>query len=59
MLGIIRKPFKAVLYTAIPIAGPLKAVTMGTRAASQRSKKELKEMQKQTEILERMERKGL
>jgi hypothetical protein len=54
--GILRKATKAVVYTAIPVAGPLKAATLGTRAGSQRSKKSLKEMQKQTELLERMER---
>ena len=47
--GLIRKATKAVVYTAIPVSGPLKAATMGTRKGNLNRK----EMRKQTELLER------
>lgn len=56
--GVIRKATKVVVYTAVPIAGPLKAATVGTRASKVRSKKGLAEMEKQTKLLEELARKG-
>jgi ABC-type iron transport system FetAB ATPase subunit len=44
----LRKATKVVVYTAIPVAGPLKAATMGTR----RGNLNRKEVRKQTSILE-------
>jgi hypothetical protein len=48
MFGILRKATKVVVYTAIPVAGPLKAATMGTR----NSRLSLKEQKKQTKLLQ-------
>jgi hypothetical protein len=52
MFGIVRKATKVVVYTAIPISGPLKAATMGTR----NSRLTLKEQRKQTKLLEEIQR---
>ena len=43
----LRKATKVVVYTAIPVAGPLKAATMGTR----RGNLNRKEVRKQTSML--------
>jgi hypothetical protein len=48
--GLLRKATKVVVYTAIPVAGPLKAATMGTR----NTRLNLKEQQKQTALMEQM-----
>jgi hypothetical protein len=47
VFGIVRKATKAVVYTAVPISGPLKVAAMGTR--NQRLNR--KEMEKQTALL--------
>jgi len=49
--GLLRKATKVVVYTAIPVAGPLKAATMGTR----NSRLKLKEQKKQTKLLQGMQ----
>jgi hypothetical protein len=46
--GLLRKATKVVVYTAIPVAGPLKAASMGTR----NSRLSLKEQKKQTALLQ-------
>ena len=51
MFGILRKATKVVVYTAIPVAGPLKAATMGTR----RGNLNRKEIRKQTQLLQNMQ----
>jgi hypothetical protein len=48
--GLIRKATKVVVYTAVPVAGPLKAATMGTR----NTRLNLKEQRKQTALLGQM-----
>ncbi len=48
MFGLLRKVTKTVVYTAIPVAGPLKAATMGTRKGNLTRK----EMRRQTALLE-------
>ena len=50
-LGLVRKATKVVIYTAIPVAGPLKAATMGTR----RGNLNRKEVRKQTQLLQQMQ----
>jgi hypothetical protein len=50
----LRKATKVVVYTAIPVAGPLKAATMGTR----NSRLSAKEAKKQTALLEEIARQG-
>jgi hypothetical protein len=48
--GTLRKATKVVVYTAVPVAGPLKAATVGTR----NSRLSRKELRKQTELLEQI-----
>jgi hypothetical protein len=55
--GLLRKATKVVVYTAIPIAGPLKAATMGTRNGNL-SRKELKKQSKLMEEQNRLLREG-
>lgn len=51
MTGLLRKLTKVVVYTAVPLSGPVKALTVGTRASAERSKAQLAELREQTEIL--------
>jgi hypothetical protein len=50
---VARKATKTVVYTAVPIAGPIKAAAVGTRSGNLKRK----EMRKQTKLLEEIARK--